>query len=299
MSLHRIAARIAAVQALKGRTLVVDNVLDSDIGALDVQADQSLRTDQEKPFISVYCDASVNKDGPASDQLRALVPNGITEFLFEAGITASMTVTDPDTDESFIVPGIPATDPAFEFHLDIVMRQLSDALTDPTNQWAEVFRKFCRSFIAIERARASGDDKGVRLAAHQLKLTVDLWPDPVRGMELKPEHPLAMFFSMAETITVSNPNRTKPNPDYPHDSDYPRIEDPDAPETVQDPVMAAKVAMMRAQLTGDEHDWQLALRRYGMTHGEADAMLLTTPEGAEADVLVVEVNTSPVVPVGG
>lgn len=266
MSLNRIAARIAAVQALRGRTLVEDNVLDSDIGALDVQADQSLRTDQEKPFISVYCDASVNKDGPASDQLRALVPNGITEFLFEAGITAAMTVTDPDTDESFIVPGIPATDPAFEFHLDIVMRQISDALTDPTNEWAEVFRKFCRSFISIERARASGDDKGVRLAAHQLKLTVDLWPDPVRGMELKPEHPLAMFFAMADACA--------------------------------DSVMAAKVAMMRAQLNGDEHDWQLALRRYGMTHGEADAMLLTTPNGAEADVLVVEVNATPVVPVG-
>lgn len=297
MSLHRIAARIAAVQALKGRTLVEDNVMDSQAGALDVQADGSLRTDQEKPFISVYCDASVNKDGPASDQLRALVPNGLTEFLFEAGITATTTLTNPDTDAPYVAEGMLATDDDFEFYLDIVLRQVSDCLTDPTNEWAEVFRKFCRSFISIERARASGDDKGVRLAAHQLKLTVDLWPDPVRGMPLADAHPLAMFFALSETVTVPNPNRTKPNPDYPHDSDYPRIEDPDAPETVQDPVMAAKVAMMRAQITGDEHDWQLALRRYGMTHGEADAMLVTTLEGAEADVLVVEVNTTPVVPV--
>lgn len=265
MSLHRIAARIAAVMALRGATLVGDNVLDSDIGALDVQADQSLRTDQEKPFISVYCDASVNKGGPSSDMLRALVPNGLTDFLFEAGVTATMTVTDPDTDESYVVPGIPATDDAFEFMLDTVMRQISDALTDPANKWAEVFRKLCNSVVSIERNRASSDDKGVRLAAHQMKLTVDLWVDPTRGMELKPAHPLAMFFALA-------------------DAEY-------------DPVLATKVAMMRAQLVGDEHDWQLAMRRYGMTRSEADALLLSPVEGAEADVAVVEVDAAPVVQV--
>lgn len=294
MSLNRIAARIAAVQALRGRTLVGDNVLDSDIGALDVQADQTLRTDQEKPFISVYCDASVNKEGGS---LRGLVANGQTDFLFEAGIAATMTVTDPETDVSHVVPGIPATDAAFEFHLDMVLRQIGDALTDPTNEWAEVFRLFCQRYIATERARTSSDDRGTRLAAHQLKLTVDLWPDPARGTALADTHPLTRFFAMAETITVPNPDPTMPNPAYPHDSDYPRIPDPDAPEFVQDPVIAAKVAMMQAALTGTEHDWQLALRRYGMTYGEADAMLLTTPEGAEADIAVVEINAAPASPV--
>lgn len=290
MSLNRIAARIAAVQALKGKTLVGDNVLDSEIGALDVQADQSLRTDQEKPFISVYCDGSTVKGG---GELRAMVVNGHTDFLFEAGITAAHVDTDPDTDTSVVYEGIPATDDNFELHLDLVMRQISDCLTDPTNEWAGVFRMFCQSFISVERNRAARAE-GVRLAAHQMKLVVDLWPDPVRGMELKAGHPLMRFFALAETITVPNPNRTKANPDYPHNSDYPRIEDPDAPEFVQDPQMAAKVAMMRAQLTGDPHDWQLALRRYGMTRGEADALLLTPAEGAEADVSVVEIDVQPV-----
>lgn len=295
MSLHRIAARIAAVQALRGNTIVGDNVVDSQIGAIDIAADGSIETDQKKPFISVYCDASTNKDGPASDQLRALVPNGLTEFLFEAGIAAPMTEVNPDTDESRLIGiGILATDDAFEFHLDTVMRQISDTLTDPNNEWAEVFRKFCRKYISIERTRAAGDDKGVRLAAHQLKLTVDLWPDPAKGMELADAHPLSMFFALADTITVANPDPTMPNPDYPHDSDFPRIVDPDAPAMVPESEMAAKVAMMRAQLSGAEHDWQLALRRYGMTLGQADAMLLTTPEGAEDDVAVVEVSTQPV-----
>lgn len=275
MSLHRIAARIAAVQALRGNTLVGDNVLDSDIGALDVQADQTLRTDQEKPFISVYCDGSTNKSA-GTDMLRAMVPNGTTDFLFEAGVTASMTITDPDTDESFVVPGIPATDAAFEFMLDTVMRQIGDTLTDPANEWAGVFRAFCFRVISSERNRASNDDKGVRLAAHQLKLSVDLLPDPVAGATLNDNHPLLRFFELADTITVPNPDRTMPNPDYPHDSDFPRIDDPDAPETVPDPATVAQVAMMRAQLAGDADEWQVAMRRYGMLHSEAAALLLPT-----------------------
>lgn len=273
MSLHRIAARIAAVHALRGNTLVGDNVLDSDIGALDVQADQTLRTDQEKPFISVYCDGSTNKSA-GTDMLRAMVPNGTTDFLFEAGVTASMTITDPDTDESFVVPDIPATDAAFEFMLDTVMRQIGDTLTDPANDWAGVFRAFCFRVISSERNRASNDDKGVRLAAHQLKLSVDLLPDPVSGATLNDDHPLLRFFELADTITVPNPDRTMPNPDYPHDSDFPRIDDPDAPETVTDPVVAAQIAMMRAQLVGSADEWQVAMRRYGMLRSEAAALLL-------------------------
>lgn len=291
MSLHRIAARIAAVQALKGRTLVGDNVLDSEIGAIDIGVDGSVSVgeDQRKPFIAVYSDASENKDEIPSDMARALVPNGKTDFLFEAGVTAVMTEVDPETDESTLVGiGIPAVDSAFEFQLDVIMRQIADCLSDPTNEWAEVFRTLCGKVVAIERNRTSGE-QGTRLAAHQLKLTVDLCPDPVRGIELKPPHPLMKFFALAETITVPNPDRTMPNPDYPHNSDFPRIDDPDAPEFVPDPVVAAQIDVMRAQLTGDEHEWQLALRRYGMTRGEADALLITPPAGTDGDIDIAEV----------
>lgn len=294
MSLHRIAARIAAVQALKGKTFVGDNVLDSQISALDVDANGALETDQEKPFISIYCESSTSKERGAGEMLRALVPNGETNFLFEAGIAATMTVTDPDTEESTI-GGIPATDSNFEFMLDMIQRQIADALTDPDNEWAEIFRTFCRSVASTERNRTA-TDQNTRLAAHQLKMTVNLWPDPAKGMELKPDHPLAMFFAKAATIVVPNPDPTMPNPDYPDNSDFPRIPDPDAPATVPDPQIAAQVAMMQACLATNEFDWQFALRRYGMTYAEADAMLLTTPAGAEADIAVVEVNAAPAAP---
>lgn len=281
MSLNRIAARIAAVQALRGRTLVGDNVLDSQIGALDVAADGSLRTEEDRPFISVYTDAAKIDGDEAA--LRAFVVNGETEFVFEAGVTAAHVETD-GTGVSTIYPGIPGTDAAFEVHLDLTMRQIGDALSDPENEWAEIFRKFISHFVKVERARTSGAENGVRLAAQQLRVTAVLRPDPVRGVELKPAHPLAMFFAKAATVTVPNPA---------HDPD-----DENSPATIPDPVVAAQVALMQAQLSGAEYEWQTAMRRYGMTKTEADNLLLTTPEGAEADIAVVDINAAPAVPGG-
>lgn len=263
MSLNRIAARIAAVQALKGKTLVGDNVLDSQIGALDVAADGSLRTDEDRPFISVYADAAKADGDDAS--LRSFVVNGDTEFAFEAGVTAAHVETD-ENGVSTIYPGIPGTDAAFETHLDLVMRQVGDALSDPENEWAEIFRKLVSRFLKIERERTSGGGNGVRLAAHQLKLTVALRPDPVRGVELKPAHPLAMFFAKAAEL--------------------------------DDPVVEAQVTLMQAQLSGNEFQWQTDMRRYGMTRTEADNLLLIPPTGAEADITVVNVDASPATPVG-
>lgn len=281
MSLCRIAARIAAVQALRGRTLVGDNVLDSQIGALDVAADGSLRTDEDRPFISVYADAAKSDD----NVLRSWVDNGATEFLFEMGITAAHTEMDEETGETTLLGvGIPATDANFEFTLDVVARQVGDTLTDPENEWAEIFRKFLRGIDRIERARTSGDGSGIRLAAQQIKVTADLIADPIRGTELNPTHALAMFFAKAATLTV---------PNHDHDPD-----DPDSPASIPDPVVSAQVALMQAQLSGAEYDWQSMMRRYGLTRTEADNLLLTAPEGAEPDITVVSVDAAPAMPVG-
>lgn len=279
MSLCRIAARIAAVQALRGRTLVGDNVLDSQIGALDVAADGSLRTDEDRPFISVYADAAKSDD----NVLRSWVDNGATEFLFEMGITAAHTEMDEETGVTTLLGvGIPATDANFEFTLDVVARQIGDTLSDPENEWAEIFRKFHRGNVLIERARTSGDGSGVRLAAQQIKLTVMLMPDPVRGRELKPESPMALFFAKAATLTV-------PNPD--HDPD-----DPDSTAVIPDPVLNAQVSLMRAQIAGSSTDWQTELRRYGITRTEGENLLIVPPEGVEADITIIEVGAAPAAP---
>ncbi|NTG74483.1 hypothetical protein G6M02_14245 [Agrobacterium rhizogenes] len=247
MSIVRVALRISAVEALKGRTLVDCNVLDSQIGALDVAANGSLHTPQERPFISVYTDDSKVTNGL---ELRSFAKSGLVDIVFEAGIATPHVVTDTDTDESVIYEGVPATDANFEFHLDLTMRQIADALADPENEWAAIFNGFVRSFAHSQRSRASGDTNGVRLAAHQLKLTVDAIADPVRGVGLNEDSPLALFFAKCETDLLSRM-----------------------------PDMARKIALMRAQISGDANDLQAAMRRYGMVYGEADAMLLTPAFG--------------------
>lgn len=261
MSLVRIALRIAAVQALKGRTDVGSNVLDSQLGALDVTADGKLRTDQGKPFVTVYTDAAragQGEDMPSGMDLdlRALTVNGATEIIFEAGITAAMVETDPETDEAVIAAiGIPSTDANLEVQLDVIMRQIGDALSDPASEWAEVFRSLCPRFIRIERSR-TGSAEGQRMAAHQLKITAELLADPIKGQELRSTSSMAKFLVLADTLA--------------------------------DPDLQTQVAVIRAAIAGQEYSWQTVRRRYGLTGDEADAMLLTTPPGAEPDVAISE-----------
>ncbi|MBX8828177.1 hypothetical protein HBA93_21460, partial [Ochrobactrum sp. SFR4] len=87
-----IAVRTAAVLALKGSTLVGDNVLDSEIGAIDINDDGTISITDGRPFIAVYSDASFSA-APNTD-LRALVTNGNTEIVFETGVTAQMVETN-------------------------------------------------------------------------------------------------------------------------------------------------------------------------------------------------------------
>jgi hypothetical protein len=254
MSLIRIAARIAAVEALKGKTLVGDNVLDSEIGAIDVDSSGAMRTDEDRPFIAVYTDAA-NTEGAT---LRSLSVNGVTDFLFETGITAAMTERNEETGETTLLGvGIPATDAAFEFQTDMVVRQIGDALTDPNNEWSDIFRALAGKFVSIKRARTSGDSSGVRLAGQQLAIRSELFNEPVQGAPLAATHPLARFFTKAAEL--------------------------------DSPVVTTQVTLMQAQLAGNATDFKIMQQRFGRTGAEAAASGLevvgspiTTPELPEA-----------------
>lgn len=242
MSFVRIAIRMSAVEAIRGKTVVGDNVLDSEIGVLDMAVDGSLRTETDKPFMSVYTDNSKCDSGLS---LRALASPGDLDLFFESGIATAHSVTDPNTDES-VVFGMPATDANFEFFLDVGMHQIADALNDPDNEWAEIFRSLIMNIRRAERARVTGDTNGVRLAAHQLKIVCETVAEPLRRMPLNPTSPMARFLAKCESDLA--PTR---------------------------PDIAAKVALMRAEIEGDDTDLQTARRRYGLLFSEADAMLIT------------------------
>lgn len=234
MSLTRIAVRMALVEALKGQTLVGDNVRDSVIGALEVRGDGALRSDEEKPFIAVYTDAAkVEND----IELRSLKENGLTEIVLEWGVTTAMLVTDDDSGETTIV-GLPATDDALEFNLDLVGRQIRDVLTDPDNAWAEIYRGLCFRYFKVERARAANAENGIRVAGQQLKLTAALADDPVPGEDV-PEV-FSQFFALLDGSG--------------------------------DPHLLAKSTLMQAQLSGSAEDWAVLQRRLGMTADELKAL---------------------------
>ncbi|WP_274626570.1 hypothetical protein [Arvimicrobium flavum] len=246
MSLVRIALRIAAVEALKAaNTLVGSNVLDSELGALDASTDGTPRTDQDKPFIAVYTDGAKAGTGEGALEssyldVRAMTLNGATEIIFIAGIAAAMTERDEDTGATHLLGvGIPATDQALEFHLDLVAKQIGDALTDPDNDWADIFRNLSFRFLRIERARTSSAE-GQRMAAHQIKVVAELIDDPARGVALDPETPLARFLAKAAT---------SPDPD-----------------------IVEQATQMCAVIGGADADWKALQRHHGMAQAELLAL---------------------------
>lgn len=239
MSFVRTALRIAAVEAVRGRTSVADNVLDSQIAALDQAGDGALRTDQEKPFVAVYL-----YDGKAQAAGRSLVENGVVELAFEIGIAASMTVLDQDTGEAHVVAGMPATDRAFEMYLDLVGRQLRDALTDEGNPWGQIMLGLTVVIEAINVVATRSGDEGQRVAGHQIVLSARLIDDPVRGEPLDPDLPFGRFLAALEGSA--------------------------------DPVYHKQAELMRAVIEAPAGaDWQTLQRRMGMT----DAQLLALGRG--------------------
>lgn len=245
MSIGRIALRIATIEALRGNTSVEGNVLDSEIGSLDVAADESLRTNQEKPFLSVYTDSAKADDLGTG---RRLWVNGLTELLIETGIAASMTETNQETGESTIIGfGIPATDSAFELFLDVVDRETVAALMDPNNEWAEIWRGLVTNIAKVDRRRTADAETGTRMAAHQQCILCDILPDPVYGA---PIAPTSLWQRLLDQMaTINHPHLAK---------------------------MRELLGLDVVQLKSEKQR-----RRFGLTLDEARALCITPPLSAE------------------
>lgn len=264
MSLTRIALRIAAVEALKGKTLVGNNVLDTPNGALDIQADGTLRSDKDKPFISVYTDQGKVERVTG----RSLTENGMCDIIFEMGVSLAMLETDEDTGATTMVGiNIPASDRNQEFFLDIVQRQICDALTDPSNEWADLYRSLHYGIAKIEFAGARNADDGQRLAGHQMRLTVELADDPIAGEPLELSTPFMKFLTALEASEA-----------------YVR-----------------QAATLRTFVSGSIDDRQRLQRRHGLTAAELDTLGHEAPVlaegGAVAEMTAVDIEIDGLSPI--
>lgn len=211
MSFARLALRLSAVEALKGKTGVGDAVFNSRNGALDVSSG-GLTTPEDKPFIAVFTETSIDKE-PDGQTLRT---NKNLDLIFEYAVTQSMYAKNDDG-EAVIMPYVPATDEGMELFLDTIGSDIVAALSDVDNEWADVWRSLRGTVVEVERRRVSSEMNNVSLAAQQLRIRVDALPDPVRGEKLrdgsawakfisllkKTENPLTDFF--AERFDEENP----------------------------------------------------------------------------------------------
>lgn len=261
--LGRIALRMAVVEALKGATIVGSNVLDSEIGALDVGADGSIRTDRETPFISVYVEGSKQEGsnpGGGAD-LRALHDPGQTDLILEFGVTAAMTETDDDGVSQIVGLQIPATDANLEFLLGVIDRQIVNALTDPLNEWADIFRKLHKATVSVDRRRTSSAE-GTKVAAQQMVIKLELLPDPIYGEPIAPTSTWAKFFAKVAQDT--------------------------------DPVVVKKLTTLRS-LVGDPDDRlasETQRQRFAMTLEEVLAMHDVAVEAAlDSETTITSVGT--------
>lgn len=239
MSLARIALRAAGVEALKGRTRAQDNVLDSEIGIIDNDGAGNIEIDSDSYFIAIYTDAGKAQVG--DNELRALLLNGRTELLFETGVTAKMLVASPQNGTAMMPEiGIPDTDGNFEFTLDLISREIAQALTDPDNAWGQIFQSFIYRTVSLERGRVGNISEGIRLAAHQTKITVDLIDDPEPRKSLDPDTPFSRFITMAK---ASN-----------------------------DESLQKKATFIEAIITGEREPWERLQQAHGMTSQELLAL---------------------------
>ncbi|MBB5515770.1 hypothetical protein FHS89_001790 [Rubricella aquisinus] len=221
MSLTMMALRIAAVQALKaGGTLVGENVLDSQISAIDQTTNGQLRSDQQKPFIAVYTDAARAQDLSQT----GLRTNGRVEIVFNCGVALTMAQTNKNTGAAEIIEGFPATDANFEAILDVLEVQIGRTLTDPDNAWSQVFAGFIKGYVSKDHVRSSSAAENVRLAAGQTKLTVDVFADPIQDQALSETGPWRRFLALLSDQDAAKAERFSALLGQPGASLYPAFE---------------------------------------------------------------------------
>ncbi len=161
MSLNRLALRIATVLALKGRTHAGDAVFDSRNATID-----EIAQDQAVPVISVYTD----EDQPGDERQINLVIECAVSVLEQKDGKEPQLWT-------------PTTDPMLELNLDLMEAEIADALAEPENEAADIWRTLAPHIIKTSSQRGMfGVEADQRLAARQRLLTVRLLNDTQGGI---------------------------------------------------------------------------------------------------------------------
>lgn len=177
--LSRAAIRICAVQALMGKTIAGDRVLDSEINTLDEGLEN-----ERRPFIAVYTDDYSSTEGMT--------------VVFEIGVTSRMRMVNPETNEISDEDGVPQTDGAMEIVLDALERQIHAQLKEPGSPWGDCFRSLFGRPSSIASLRGSDAKNGLRFAARQIKIVGTPLADPPLGVTPRVGSPWLQFIALVQ-----------------------------------------------------------------------------------------------------
>lgn len=179
MSLARTILRIAAVQAITGKTLAGDAVFDSDIDPIDQRVSET-----PQPLVVVYTDDDQSTPNGFSDFLQGSQVELVVEVVYAGRASVTMDADGPDGPQEAEVLQLSGRDAANEILLDMIERQVVRTLTAGQGKWSQVFRGVaCNCTRRLSRRGASAE-QGVRFAVRQLVLTLEPIIDPVPGMPI-------------------------------------------------------------------------------------------------------------------
>lgn len=186
MSIVRSCLRLATVAALRDKTWAETRVLDSDNGPLSAAI-----LAEPTPYIVCFTDDDDREEIEGFDLLAA---KRTLVIVIEFGLASALPPSDGGP-----AMRIPATDGAFELALDIIERQIINALVhDPLSAWGALWRDLAMRFdLKTSSKRGGSSEGGSRWAARQLLLHVDPIADPPAGVVLSDDHPVPRFLAAA------------------------------------------------------------------------------------------------------
>jgi hypothetical protein len=186
MSLVRACLRLVTVAALRDRTWAETRVYNSDNTPLEEAVAQA-----EAPYIVVYTDDDARHD------VEGLDLTGSNRFI---ALTIAFGVAGPvQAVEGGSTIAFPQTDAGYEMVLDMVERQIINALVhDPSSTWGALWKDLATNFGAEVRSRRGGSSEGgVRWAARELSLQVATIADRPPGVPYADDHPVKRFITAA------------------------------------------------------------------------------------------------------
>ncbi len=178
MSLVSFGLRLAVCRLLAGRTWAEERVVNSPIDPLsNVLRDDDTKAVDPRPLIAVF----TNDEKGSNEGLDVGGRPGTLDLVFFIYLPPDKIVVGEDDTE------FEARDSGGAMALDLVWHQCRTALLFGPEPWRKVYEKFAHKITDVRsRPILIETEKGIRIPAKEVILTVDALPEPDVGKPLNP-----------------------------------------------------------------------------------------------------------------